>query len=400
METMGVQDFDVVIVGAGAAGLMCALQAGRAGKSVLLLDHNDKVGAKILISGGGRCNFTNLSCKPENFVSKNPHFCKSALSRYEPRDFVEMLHQHGIEYYEKKLGQLFCKNSARQIVQMLVDECRKAGVEIRLNQEIRDVKRAAQGFILQSQTDQISGSRLVIATGGLSIPRIGASSWGYEIAQQWGLRVTETAPALDGFVFTDPAFGPFKELSGISLDCEIRVHQHRFRESLLFTHVGLSGPAALQASLHWRPGEALQINLLPDLSLRELLAERRNTQPSLRLPKLFQEFWVHRFAEIFIESSAFDFAAKSLGEWSKPDIEALCRQVHEWTLRPSSTVGYSKAEVTRGGIDTEELSSKTMECKKVPGLYFIGEVVDVTGWLGGYNFQWAWASAVAAAQSF
>jgi predicted Rossmann fold flavoprotein len=390
--------FDAIVIGAGAAGLMCALQAGRRGRRVLVVEHNDRIGRKILISGGGRCNFTNLEVSAKNYVSENEHFCKSALSRYAPADFVEMVEKHGIAYHEKKLGQLFCDRSAREIVAMLEKECVENGVEIRTLCRVKAVRAAADGaFVVITERDELAGAKVVVATGGLSIPQIGASDIGYRIARDFGLRVTPLAAALDGFTIReDHTF--FVELAGVSLDCGIACDEGpSFEESLLFTHAGLSGPAALQASLHWRAGQSIRLDLLPgfdalDWLLKEKAAGSRKQVKNLLGEKLPARLADHFCARYFPE----------LGETCQaPDrlLKALAEKLAKWEIRPSGTVGYSKAEVTRGGVDTNELSSKTLEAKKAPGLHFIGEVVDVSGWLGGYNFQWAWASGWAAAQA-
>ena len=395
--------YDVVILGAGGAGLMCALQAGRRGLGVVVLDHAETVGGKILISGGGRCNFTNLEALPINYVSQNEHFCKSALSRYLPQDFIAMVEDHEIPYHEKKLGQLFCDRSARDIVAMLKTECDKVGVDIRLSCKIEDVRRAPvaeneTGFLIETNMGIFSGTSLVVATGGLSIPKIGATGIGYKIARDFGLKVTETKPALDGFVFSSADTTQYKELAGLSVDTIITIHGKSFRENVLFTHVGLSGPAALQASLHWNAGDAIEINFLPDVKILDHLLKRKSDGHRVLLKTALGEFLPNRLADQLCAQKLPE--NPGLHQINEKALAAFCNELEHWTLTPRGTVGYSKAEVTRGGVDTTELSSKTMESKKVPGLYFIGEVVDVTGWLGGYNFQWAWASGWAAAQSF
>jgi len=388
----------VLVLGGGAAGLMCALQAGRRGLRVALLEHNDRIGRKILISGGGRCNFTNTSVSSKNFVSKNPHFCKSALSRFTPLDFVAMIEQNGIAYHEKKLGQLFCDRSARDIVSMLEKNCVDAGVEIHLNCDIKSASKLENGtFWVTTNTQPFSATRLVVATGGLSIPQIGASEIGYKIARSFGLKVTPLVPALDGFTIKeDHTF--FTSLAGISLECELSCRNGPvFRENILFTHAGLSGPAALQGSLHWNRDEAIALNLLPELDILHWLMSEKAAGNRKQLKNLLAEKLPARFAELFMERYH-----PELGECCQApdkDLRTLAEGLRKWEIFPSGTVGYNKAEVTRGGVDTEELSSKTMESKKIEGLYFIGEVVDVSGWLGGYNFQWAWASACAAAEA-
>jgi predicted Rossmann fold flavoprotein len=373
---------------------MCAIQAGRRGRRVRVLDHANKIGGKILISGGGRCNFTNLTAGPVNYVSENPHFCKSALSRYPAESFIQLVREHGIPYHEKKLGQLFCDESAQAIVTLLETECERAGVEIQLGCKIGRLSREAEKFVVETSAGAFAGTSLVVAIGGLSIPKLGATGFGYEIARQFGLGLIERAPALDGFTF--PEAGPYRALAGLSIDCVITSNDLSFRENILFTHSGLSGPAALQASLHWRPGDELTIDLLPDLQAFDwFIAKKREGNRSL-VKNLLSELLPARFAAQFCE---LHFKSElPLPQIADREIQALSETLHAWKIVPSGTVGYNKAEVTRGGVDTNELSSKTMEAKKVPGLYFIGEVVDVTGWLGGYNFQWAWASGWAAGQ--
>lgn len=394
-----VRKVDVCILGAGGAGMMCAIHAARRYRSVLLLDHSKKLGGKILISGGGRCNFTNLGAGPGNYVSRNPHFCKSALSRFKPNDFIEMVQEHRIPFHEKKLGQLFCDGSAQAIVDLLKSECEQAGAEFLLETRIEKiVRKEGEGvrFHLETSRGPVECESLVVATGGLSIPKIGATGIGYEIARQFGLKIVETAPALDGFTFGSEHEAFFRELAGVSVDCTIEAGGVVFRENILFTHSGLSGPAALQASLHWKKGEAVTIDLLPGVKLFEwFLAKKRAGERGI-VRNLLSEHLPSRFAAKMCE---LHFPSElPLPQVSEKALEQFCGLLHAWKIQPSGTVGYSKAEVTRGGVDTDELSSKTMEAKKVPGLYFIGEVVDVTGWLGGYNFQWAWASGWAAAQ--
>jgi predicted Rossmann fold flavoprotein len=391
---------DVVILGAGAAGLMCALRAGQRGLKVLIFEHNDRVGRKILISGGGRCNFTNLETSPKNYVSENPHFSKSALSRYTPSDFIALLETHGIAYHEKKLGQLFCDTSAREIVRMLETECARHDVEIRLSAHVRGVQRKQDGAfrIDIAHSDPVEAAKVVVATGGLSIPKIGASDIGYRIATHFSISVTKLSPALDGFTMRPSDLSFFSELSGLSVDCILSCRNGvSFRENLLFTHAGLSGPVALQGSLHWRPEETIHLNLLPDLDIEAWLMGEKSAGNRKLVKNLLAERLPSRFADAFCARYS-----PALGELCQaPDrmLRELSSRLSSWEISPLGTVGYSKAEVTRGGVDTSELSSKTLEAKKVPGLYFIGEVVDVTGWLGGYNFQWAWASGWAAANA-
>jgi predicted Rossmann fold flavoprotein len=387
------KDWDVIIIGAGGAGMMCAIQAGRRGRSVLLLDHTEKIGRKILISGGGRCNFTNIHAKPENFHSANPHFCKSALSRFTPRDFIAMVEAHRIPYHEKKLGQLFCDRSAEEIVDMLLAECRRAKAEFKLACRILSVQKHADGFAVSTNKGYLRCKSLVVASGGLSIPKIGASGFGYDIARQFGLALEDTFPALVGFNLKADDRRRLADLTGVSFDSIVTCRKHSFRENTLFTHTGLSGPAVLQASLYWVKGSPLLIDASPNADLLAFLQEQKQNKSSKELKNLLAEIFPRSFAEklcqIFLPS-------KPLNSLAEKTIDEFCRKLSNWSITPESTFGYMKAEVTRGGVSTDELSSKTMEAKKVPGLYFIGEVVDVTGQLGGYNFQWAWASGAAA----
>ena len=384
--------FDLIVIGAGAAGMMCAATAGKRGKRVLMLDHAAKLGEKIRISGGGRCNFTNLHCAPENFISRNPHFCRSALARYTARDFIALVESHGIAYHEKKLGQLFCDDSAEEIIAMLRTECDRGGVKWRMPCAVTAVTHSAEkGFGVESEQGLFRADKLVVATGGLSVPKIGATPFGYKLAEQFGLSIVPPRPALVPLAFDADEVARYGDLSGVSLEVEIRAGAGRFREELLFTHRGLSGPAILQISSYWQAGELLHIDLLPGQSARELLfaAPRSRALPANRLA----EFWPRRFAQQWCDAQGWQ---KPIDQMSDKALQALAEAIHDWQVRPSGTTGYAKAEVTLGGVDTEELSSKTMEAKKLPGLYFIGEVVDVTGQLGGFNFQWAWASGHAA----
>jgi predicted Rossmann fold flavoprotein len=378
--------------------MFCAIHAGRRGRAVRLLDHSKKLGGKILISGGGRCNFTNLGAGPANYVSRNPHFCKSALSRFKPADFIAMVETHGVAYHEKKLGQQFCDESASEIVRLLETELEWAGAKIELETKIEGVEKIASGFRVETSRGPYECASLVVATGGLSIPKIGATGFGYELARQFGLALVERAPALDGFTFTDEQTAMFRELAGASVDVVLTAGGKSFRENILFTHAGLSGPASLQASLHWYPGETITLDLLPETAapLEWFLRKKKEGSRAI-VRNLLSELLPSRLAD---RLCALYFPSElPLPQVSEKQLEAFCALLKQWELVPKSTVGYSKAEVTRGGVDTDELSSKTMEVKKVPGLYFIGEVVDVTGWLGGYNFQWAWASGWAAGQS-
>ena len=398
-------DFDVIIIGAGASGMMCGMQAGYRARRVLVLDHAKKVGSKILISGGGRCNFTNTGASAARYVSRNPHFCKSALSRFPADRFIEMVRNHGIAFEERKWGQLFCENSASEIVDLMKTGCEQAGVQFQLDAKIEKVSRSGERYEVQTSQGVFTCASLCVATGGLSIPKIGASGLGYDIARQFGLKIVKPEPALDGFTLTPntPESRVFLDLAGISLECIVTCNGISFREDLLFTHQGLSGPAALQASLHWNSGDAIEIDLVPEWPDRRLLdwflKEKKKGNRALvknLLGEIIPGRLADRLCELFISSGQ---AQLPLPQVSEKALETFCERLHHWKVIPSGTVGYSKAEVTRGGVDTDELSSKTMEAKKVPGLYFIGEVVDVTGWLGGYNFQWAWASGFAAGQA-
>jgi len=386
--------FDAIIIGAGGAGMMCAIHAARRGRKVALLDHSQRIGRKILISGGGRCNFTNIHASPSAFVSRNPHFCKSALSRFKPDDFIDMVEAHRIPYHEKKLGQLFCDDSAQQIVDLLVSECERAGAHFILGCEVLEVKKDHK-FYLKTSQDDISCDSLVVATGGLSIPKIGATGFGYRIAKQFDLAVIEPLPALVGLNFGKPEIDHLSELAGVSADTIVSCNDASFRENILFTHTGLSGPAILQASLYWNPGDPIYINLLPDVDVDSWLKMLREAGEKSTLKSLLTIDLPRRLAEKFAERY---LPPQPVAELSDKKIELAAEKLQSWRIVPSGSPGYVKAEVTRGGIDTDELSSKTMECKKVSGLYFIGEVVDVTGQLGGYNFQWAWASGFAAGQ--
>jgi hypothetical protein len=382
----------VIVVGGGAAGLMCAIEAGRRGRRVRVLERNAEVGRKILISGGGRCNFTNTGTAPGCFLSENPDFCRSALARYGPGDFLAKIERHGIAWHEKKLGQLFCDGSARQVVAMLVAECAEAGVEIRCGVEVEAVRRE-DGFALDTSCGPLACASLVVATGGLSIPKLGATDFALRLAGRLGLAVTETRPGLVPLRFAGDELAFCAPLAGVSLDVATRCGAASFRENVLFTHRGLSGPALLQVSSYWRPGDEIALDLLPDASAAELLADARARGRGLvrvlaeRQPRRFAQAWAERFGP-----------SRPLAELSRRELEALAERLHGWRLRPSGSEGFAKAEVTVGGVDTRELSSRTLECRRLPGLYFVGEAVDVTGWLGGYNFQWAWASGFAAGQ--
>lgn len=387
-------EYDVIIIGAGAAGLMCAIAAGQRGRRVLVIDHANKVGKKILMSGGGRCNFTNMYSAPENFICSNPHFVKSALSRYTPWHFIELVEKHQIAYHEKKLGQLFCDESSKEIVQMLLAECASAGVKIITDTPVQVVETGGQK-LLETPLGKLQCESLVIATGGLSIPKMGATGFGFELARKLDIPVLSTRAGLVPVVLDDHKLKPLAELSGISLDTITEANQNSFHENILFTHRGLSGPAILQASSYWQPGETLKIDMFPGIELAGYLAEMRVEKPKTALKTILAEKLTRRVAQLWCDQWLED---KSVGQLSDADIEHVVSQCQPWTLKPSGTEGYRTAEVTLGGIDTDALSSKTMECKNHPGVYFIGEVVDVTGHLGGHNFQWAWASGHAAGQ--
>ena len=389
---MGAMNYDVVIIGAGAAGLMCAIESGRRGRRAALVEHNDRPGKKIRISGGGRCNFTNINAGPRNYISQNPHFCKSALARYTPHDFLALVERHGIAWHEKKLGQLFCDDSAQLIIDMLVNECTDAGVDILLDCRVESLQQSGD-FVLQTTRGTITAQSLVIATGGLSIPKIGATDFGYRIAKQFGLKTTALKPALVPLVMSGRDADTFRALSGVSLDVIASANGTQFRENVLFTHRGVSGPAILQISSYWNPGDVLALNLLPDVRIEEILEEQRTSKKEIAT--MLSTWFPKSFAQAWSTLYGFD---KPLNRLTSREAEQLAGKLTHWELLPTGTEGYAKAEVTLGGVATDELSSKTMEAKKAPGLFLIGEVVDVTGWLGGYNFQWAWASGYAAGQ--
>ncbi|MBS7664343.1 NAD(P)/FAD-dependent oxidoreductase [Pseudomonas lalucatii] len=388
---------EVVIVGAGAAGLMCALSAAGRGRRVLLLDHANKAGKKILMSGGGRCNFTNLYCEPGNFLSENPHFCKSALARYSQWDFIGLVSKHGVPYHEKKLGQLFCDHRSSDILEMLLAECAEAGVELRLNTSVEQIAALAPGYRLHTSAGPVNCESLVIATGGLSIPTLGASGFGYQVAQQFGHTLLPTRAGLVPFTLTDPQLKALcSELSGTSVeDCLVSCNGQSFRENILFTHRGLSGPAILQISSYWQPGDSIAIDLLPHIDLPDWLAAQQRERPNSELKTLLAELFTKKMAGLLADNW---FVSKPMKQYTQGELRAIAEKLGDWRLVPAGTEGYRTAEVTLGGVDTREVSSKTLESLKSPGLYFIGEVLDVTGHLGGFNFQWAWASGYAAAQ--
>jgi predicted Rossmann fold flavoprotein len=383
-------NFDVLILGGGAAGLLCAIEAGKRGRRVVVLERAEKIGKKILISGGGRCNFTNLHTQPKHFLSENPHFAKSALARYTPADFIALVEKHGISYHEKILGQLFCDRSATDITTMLESECRAANVKIEVNENIREVRRDT-AFTVRSDATEYRAPTLVVATGGISIPKMGATSFGYDLARQFGLNIVKTRPALVPLVFHPADRKRYSDLAGVSAEVIASAGKSAFREKMLFTHRGLSGPAVLQASSYWKEGEALQIDLAPGRDATQKIREA-GTRTAAVAEKALHEFLPNRLAERWLKHNP----PKA---WTNLALDAFERELHAWTIRPAGTEGYEKAEVTAGGVDTADLSGKTMESRKVPGLFFIGEVVDVTGHLGGFNFQWAWASAAAAGRS-
>lgn len=383
--------FDAIVLGAGAAGLMCAMTAAQRGRRVLLLERANQVGKKILISGGGRCNFTNLDVRPERFLSGNPHFCKSALSRYRQQDFIALVEQHGIAYHEKTLGQLFCDGSARQIVDLLLAGCAKGGVTLRLNQDVQEISKP-DDFHVVVNGSLAAAPALVVATGGPSIPKMGATGFAYRLAEQFGVSLVPPRPALvpltvesAGIGLEDPG-----SLAGLSLDCVARFGKAKFREAMLFTHRGLSGPAILQISSYWQPGNEIHLDLLPDIDAAAYLKARKQERPKSEARSVLSEIFPNRLAQTI---ALRHLPEGSLANLPDRSLESLGARLKNWPVQPTGSEGYAKAEVTAGGIDCRELSSKTFETRKVPGLYFIGEALDVTGWLGGYNFQWAWSSA-------
>lgn len=385
----------VIIIGAGAAGLMCALTAAGRGREVLLIDHANKPGKKILMSGGGRCNFTNMYTEPANFLSHNPHFCKSALARYTQWDFIEMVGKHAVPYHEKKLGQLFCDNKASDILGMLLAECEQAGVGLRMDTAVQGIEKAEHGYRLQTTLGALACESLVIATGGLSIPTLGATGFGYQVARQFGHELLPTRAGLVPFTITDQLKALCTELSGTSVDSLVSCNGQSFRENILFTHRGLSGPAILQISSFWQPGDTVEINLLPDHDALAWLQQQQAERPNAELKTLLGEIFTKKMATLLAEQW---FNSKPMKQYTPGELAAIAEKLGNWQLVPAGTEGYRTAEVTLGGVDTREVSSKTMESLKSPGLYFIGEVLDVTGHLGGFNFQWAWASGYAAAQ--
>ncbi len=383
---------DVAVIGGSAAGLMCAIEAGKRGRRVIVLEHNDNVGEKIRISGGGRCNFTNLNVEPRCYLSGNPHFCKSALSRYTSRDFISLVEKHNIGYHEKTLGQLFCDGSSGQIIDMLLKECSAAGVSIRTGTRALAVSKKTT-FLLSTTAGELEARSLVIATGGLSIPKLGATDFGYRVARQFGMGIVEPRPGLVPLKFDPKTAAQFGELSGVSAEAIVTLGKTKFREQLLFTHRGLSGPAILQISSYWKEGEELAINLLPDVDTDEYVATRRDEQ--LLLSTVLEQRLPRRLSRKWFQLKG---GARPVRQYPTKELRRALAELTAWKIIPAETEGFAKAEVTVGGVDTEGLSSKTMESRNVPGLYFVGEVVDVTGWLGGYNFQWAWSSGWVAGQ--
>ncbi len=383
--------YDVIIIGAGAAGLFCAIEAGKRGRKVLVIEHNSQVGRKIIISGGGRCNFTNLEVNAENFISQNPHFCKSALARYTSEDFINLVRKHKIQFYEKKLGQLFCRERSHLMVKMLLSECEKANVQILTDCSATKVDNDNL-FSIETNKGKFQSKNLVIATGGLSFPKIGATDFGYKIAKQFGLKMTKTRPSLVPLVFANGK--NFKNLAGISIDSIAEFNKKSFRENILFTHRGLSGPAILQISNYWKKEKFIQIDLLPEFDALKLLEKDRSSKQ--KVSNFLSKHLPNRFAEEFTK---LNFQNKPINQLSNREIQQISEKLNNWKVRFDDTEGWHKAEVTLGGIDTDEISSQTMESKRIKGLYFIGEVLDVTGWLGGYNFQWAWSSGYVAGNS-
>jgi predicted Rossmann fold flavoprotein len=387
--------YDVIIIGAGAAGMMCAIESGKRGKSVLLVDHAAKIAEKIRISGGGRCNFTNINTNPKNFISQNPNFSISALNQYTPHDFIELIKKHNIAYHEKTLGQLFCDHKSQLIIDMLLSECNQANVKIKKSFVVDKVEKVNDDYIVINNNDKYFSKSLVIATGGLSIPKIGATDFGYKIANQFNLNIVETQPALVPLTFKDEILSLCNELSGLSLNANISQGNISFEEGMLFTHRGLSGPSILQISSYWSQGDSIKINLCPRDNLGEILQHKKNTRPKQNIISILCEFLPKRLVMIICDKNKFK---GNISELSKQSLDKINNIINSWRVTPKGSEGYRTAEVTRGGVDTDEISSKTMMCRNHPGLFFIGEVMDVTGHLGGYNFQWAWSSGFVAGQ--
>ena len=391
------RNFDIVVIGAGAAGLLCAIEAGKRNKKVLIIEHSSKIAEKIRISGGGRCNFTNIYSNSENFLSNNKHFCKSAFSKYTQNDFIDLVKKHKIKFHEKKLGQLFCNNSAKDIIEMLITECENQKVEIILNTEIKSIIREENLYILETdKKGKLTCSSLVVATGGLSIPKIGASDFGYKIANQFNLKVTNLYPALVPLTFKDDILEFCKSLAGVSIEASVKINKTIFNEGLIFTHRGISGPSILQISFYWQPERTIEVNLLPQNPMDKTLRDRRKKTPKQNISNVLSDFLPNKLA---ISITSLLNTKQKIGEASNETLEKISNFIKKLTILPTGTEGFKTAEVTLGGIDTNEINSATMECKKYSGLYFIGEVVDVTGHLGGHNFQWAWSSGYVAGQN-
>lgn len=389
--------YDVVIIGAGAAGLMCAAEAGKRGRTTLVIEHAKKPGRKILISGGGRCNFTNYDVSANNYLCQNPHFVKSALSQYTNWDFISLVSKYGIEFEEREHGQLFCIDSAKQIVDMLLKECDYPNVSQRYRCDIRDIEKTDSGFRFKANSDEITCESLVVATGGLSMPKLGATPFGYKVAEQFGLSVLSTSAGLVPFTLHKEDKEAFSELSGIAIPAEITAQDGTiFKEALLFTHRGLSGPSVLQISSYWKAGQTVTVNLIPEVDALELLIQSREKHPNQSLKNTLAKVLPKRLIEVLIECKMLE--DKPLKQFNQNQLQAIDHQLQNWQVLPNGTEGYRTAEVTLGGVDTKHISSKTMECNNVDGLYFIGEVMDVSGWLGGFNFQWAWSSGFVAGQ--
>ncbi len=385
--------YDVIVLGGGAAGLQCAITAGERGRRVLVLDHANKVGKKILMSGGGRCNFTNTGVTAANYLSANPHFCKSALARYTPWDFIARVEAHSIAYHEKEPGQLFCNDSSKQILRMLLDECAAAGVRIETECSIEHVLKTADGFSLRTARGDFTAISLVVATGGLSIPKMGATGYGYQLARQFGHALLPTRAGLVPLTLSGKPLEDWADLAGVALPATAAANDRQFTSAVLVTHRGLSGPAILQISSYWQPGDALHLDFFPETDVADWLASQQQARPATELRTVLAEALPKRFAQRLVE---LGIDSKPLRQYRAADLQTIAARLHAWPIIASGTEGYRTAEVTLGGVDTDGLSSSTMQSKTVPGLFFIGEVVDVTGWLGGYNFQWAWASGVAA----
>ena len=389
------EKYDVVIIGAGAAGMMSAIECGKRGRKTLLIDHSKKIGEKIRISGGGRCNFTNLNASPIKYISKNPSFIISALNQYNQEDFIDLVKKYKIKYHEKKLGQLFCDNSSQEIIDMLLNECKLANVVLKIDTKVTEVSYKDKIFITQDNSKTYLSSSLIVATGGLSVPKIGASKFGYDLAKQFNLNVIDTVPALVPLTFNEKILNKCKLLAGVSANAIISIKKTLFEEGLLFTHRGLSGPSILQISSYWKEGESLNIDLCPEKNIFNFLLNKRNTSPKQSINSIINSFLAKRLATIICDENEI---TGNIGELSNKNIKKLSDSINNWIVKPIGTEGYKTAEVTLGGVDTNELSSKTMMSKKNPGLFFIGEVVDITGHLGGYNFQWAWSSGFVAGQ--